>query len=331
MYHHFRSAFRKPEGNCPTNAACPAYNQGLFAVENHFPHKLLYQSAVNLSMRLSDMIIVLSRPAEAGNVGAVCRAMKNMGLSKLRLAAPEGKLGSAESALGSMRRVPGFNIPEESLPAETTLSEAGFGYGGNLAVIKARAVHAVDVWEGAEIYDSLSAAVSDCTLVVGTTRRRGRRRKQVTMTPAETAAFIRERPGKAALVFGNERTGLEDDELALCNFASHIPADDAFPSLNLSHAVMIYAYELFHGLEETGDGVVKDAVKGRWVPLAEEAIDGLVREIMDNLKTLGFYKQRGQEEQQRFFRDIFSRAAITEREGRYFADIIAKAARLAKL
>ena len=40
-------------------------------------------------MNLTDVIIVLSRPAEAGNVGAVCRAMKNIGLSRLRLAAPE--------------------------------------------------------------------------------------------------------------------------------------------------------------------------------------------------------------------------------------------------
>ena len=161
-------------------------------------------------MRLNDVIIVLSRPAEPGNVGAVCRAMKNMGLSRLRLAAPE--LEGAPEAL----------------------SEAGFGYGGKLAVIEARAVHAVDLWEKSETFDSLEAAVKDCSLVIGTTRRRGRRRKQVTMTPVETAAFLKDHPGPAALVFGNERTGLEDDELELCNLASHIPADEAFPSLNLS-------------------------------------------------------------------------------------------------
>ena len=255
-------------------------------------------------MLLSDVIIVLSRPAEAGNVGAVCRAMKNMGLSRLRLAAPDFS---------------GSDNP--------VLSEAGFSYGGTRAIIQARAVHAGDLWENAETFDSLAAAVRDCAIVIGTTRRRGRRRKQLTMTPAETAAFLKERPGPAALVFGNERTGLDDDELELCNFASHIPADAAFPSLNLSHAVQIYAYELFAalGLESN------DAVKGQWVPLGQEAIEALVREVTDNLKTLGFYKQRGREEQERFFRDLFSRAALTEKEARYFADIIAKATRLAKL
>jgi tRNA/rRNA methyltransferase/tRNA (cytidine32/uridine32-2'-O)-methyltransferase len=149
------------------------------------------------------------------------------------------------------------------------------------------------------------------------------------MTPAEIAAFLKERPGKAALVFGNERTGLEDDELELCNLASHIPVDEAFPSLNLSHAVQIYAYELFNVLSGTQDSSREDAVKGQWVPLTQEAIDALVRKITDNLKTIGFYKQAGMEERERFFRDVFSRAALTEREGSYFADIIAKAARLA--
>jgi tRNA C32,U32 (ribose-2'-O)-methylase TrmJ len=72
------------------------------------------------------------------------------------------------------------------------------------------------------------------------------------------------------------------------------------------------------------------AVKGQWVPLDQGAIETLVREIMDNLKTLGFYKRLGREEQERFFRDIFSRSAMTEREGRYFVDIIAKAVRLGR-
>ena len=252
-------------------------------------------------MCLADVIIVLSRPAEAGNVGAVCRAMENMGLSRLRLVAP---MFTGEPI---------------------TLSEAGFGYGGNEAVIRARAVHAADVWETVETFDSLAAAIKDCALVIGTTHRRGRRRKQISMSPAETAAFLKERPGSAALVFGNERTGLEAEEIELCNFASHIPVNEIFPSLNLSHAVMIYTYELFKAL----DFQQADAVKGRWVPLDQKAIDLLVRNLTDNLKNLGFYRQTGREEQECFLRDVFSRAALTEREAAYFANIIAKSARLA--
>ena len=257
-------------------------------------------------MLLSDVIIVLSRPAEAGNVGAVCRAMKNMGLSQLRLVSP------------------GFSTDAASKDA--VLSEAGFAYGGNLAVIQARAIHAAEVWEKAETFDSLDATVKDCALVIGTTRRRGRHRKQVSMTPAEAAAFIKGHPGPAALVFGNERTGLEDHEIDICNMASHIPVDGTFPSINLSHAVQIYAYELFKSLASPE----KNAVKGQWVALDEGEIEALVADVTSNLRCLGFYRQAGREEQERFFRDIFSRAGITEREGRYFSDLIARAAQLVK-
>ena len=262
-------------------------------------------------MFLSDVIIVLSRPAEAGNVGAVCRAMKNMGLSRLRLVSPGFSADAASTDVASK---------------DATLSEAGFAYGWNLAVIQARAIHAADVWERAETFDSLAAAVKDCALVIGTTRRRGRRRKQVTMTAVEAALFVKSHPGPAALVFGNERTGLEDHEIDICNMASHIPVDETFPSLNLSHAVQIYAYELFKALASPES----DGVKGQWVPIDEEAIEALVRDVTANLRILGFYRQAGREEQERFFRDLFSRAGITEREGRYFSGLIARAAQLVK-
>ncbi|MDR3172340.1 MAG: TrmJ/YjtD family RNA methyltransferase [Treponema sp.] len=235
-------------------------------------------------MVLSEVVIILSRPMESGNVGAVCRALKNMGLSRLRIVCP-GPLDEG--------------------------------------IIQARAVHAGEIWEQAACFDSLSAAIADCALVIGTTRRRGQHRKAITLTPAETAAYLRDRSGPAALVFGNERTGLEAEELGLCNLASHIPAHDAFPSLNLSHAVQLYGYELFRIL-----GPAQVSVKGAWVPLARTAVDTTARSITDSLGSLGFYKQPGREEQERFFRDLISRAGLTEREAAYLADIFAKAARL---
>jgi tRNA/rRNA methyltransferase/tRNA (cytidine32/uridine32-2'-O)-methyltransferase len=255
-------------------------------------------------MELSEVVIVLSRPAEPGNAGAVCRAMKNMGLRRLRLAAPC------------------FPPP----------GKAGGEHGGAEAVIRARAVHAADIWEQAETFDSLAAAVAGCPLVIGTTRRRGRHRKQVTLTPWETAAFVKAHPGPAALVFGSERTGLEAGELELCNLASHIPAAGECPSLNLSHAVQIYAYELFRlcagtPRQEAFPGEPAP-LKGRWVPMDQRKIALLVRELTDTLETLGFYKKPGREGQEFFFRDLIARAGLNEWEGRYFASVVAKAARL---
>ncbi|MDR1177266.1 MAG: RNA methyltransferase, partial [Spirochaetaceae bacterium] len=254
-------------------------------------------------MFLEDIRVVLSRPEEAGNVGAVCRAMKNMGLRRLRIA--------------------GEGMPE---PGKNR------GAGGlNGEVILARAVHAGEIWEKAEFFDTLEEAVADCTLVIGTTRRKGKHRKSFPLSPAEAAACLAGRTGKAALVFGNERTGLEGEELDLCSLASYIPSDDSFPSLNLSHALQIYAYELFlrlappqdpaPGKDSTGgdstggDSAGSGALAGlsggsagggalaglseggRWEPLEREALDRLVSSITGSLKELGFYRQRGREEQ----------------------------------
>ena len=234
-------------------------------------------------MFLQEIRIILCKASEPGNVGAICRTMKNMGISELRLAAP--------------------------LPMDTEK-------------IYARAVHAQDIWENAKHYDNLAEAVADCSIVAGTTRRRGHNRKSVSMTPRALASFFAEHPGPAAIVFGNERTGLDDSELKICNFASHIPVSDVQPSLNLSHAVQIYAYELFLALE------TQAPVKGEWQAMKQAEISKLSCSITDTLEKLGFYKNPVKEMQTRFLQDIISRAGLSEREGRYLKDIFIKAGRM---
>jgi tRNA/rRNA methyltransferase/tRNA (cytidine32/uridine32-2'-O)-methyltransferase len=205
--------------------------------------------------------------------------------------------------------------------------------------IRARAVHAAGIWEDAEYFGTLAEAAADCTVLAGTTRRRGRRRKNVTMDCRDLAQWLRDRPGKAALAFGNERSGLDDGELALCNIASHIPVSGTFPSLNLSHAVQVYGYELFRALgprpKGPGPAAVPPAgegpalVKGAWEPLDRGRVEALTAAIVENLESLGFYRHPGRKEQARFIRDLISRAALSEREGQYLGSIFAKAARLA--
>jgi tRNA/rRNA methyltransferase/tRNA (cytidine32/uridine32-2'-O)-methyltransferase len=191
----------------------------------------------------------------------------------------------------------------------------------DLPQIYARAVHARDIWENAQFYDNLADAAADCAIVVGTTRRRGRNRKSVSMPPRTLAGWLAERPGPAAIVFGGERTGLEEAELELCNIASHIPVSDVQPSLNLSHAVQIYAYELFLALEK------QNPVKGEWQSMNQGEVSALAGSITDTLAGLGFYRYPNREEPTRFLRDVISRAGLTEREGRYFKDIVIKSKR----
>jgi len=234
-------------------------------------------------MFLQDIKVILCQVSDGANVGAVCRAMKNMGLSELRLAAPEPLI---------------------------------------LEQIYTLAVHSWDIWENTRIFNSLAEAAADCAIVVGTTRRRGRKRKNVSMTPHTLAAWLAERPGPAAIVFGSERSGLEDAELELCNVASHIPVSQIQPSLNLSHAVQIYAYELFLALEQ------QKPVKGDWQSMKQAEVSALADSITDTLESYGFYKHPVKEEQTRFLRDVMSRAGLTEREGKYLKDIFIKAGRL---
>ena len=197
-------------------------------------------------------------------------------------------------------------------------------------VIRTRAVHACDIWENARIFDTLAGATADCSLVVGTTRRRGHNRKNVSMDPHTLAIWLSERTaaenkpasGQVALVFGNERAGLDDLELAQCNIASHIPVTDEHPSLNLSHAVQIYAYELFMALGPN------KSVKGEWTAMNQKEISSLADSIANTLESVGFYKLPGKEDQVRFLRDIISRAGLMDREGKYLKDIFSKAARL---
>ena len=170
----------------------------------------------------------------------------------------------------------------------------------------------------------------DCSISVGTSRRRGRRRKSNTLGPRELAEFLKPKNGRAAIVFGNERTGLNREELELCNMASHIPVSLEFPSLNLSHAVQIHAYELYQTLDKSiNEAQGCRAVPGQWVPMTAAEIDGLVKKTSDSLASLGFYKYPGREDQERFLRDLTARAGLSLSEGKYLHNIIAKAWRLA--
>lgn len=242
-------------------------------------------------MATEKTVIVLSRPGEPGNVGAVCRAMMNCGLCELRLVEPR------------------------------PLDEAR---------IRERAVHAAGIWERARHFPELREAVADCSLVVGATRRRGERRG-ITISAREAARLLAARnAGKSAVVFGNERTGLTNAELSLCDIASHIPAHDAFPSLNLSHSVQIYAYEISlafsERVSESASLPQGAARKGAWEPLPRAEIDALAASLCDSLALLGFYTRTGRSAHEALFRGLCARAGVTQKEARLLRALFAKAA-----
>jgi TrmH family RNA methyltransferase len=152
------------------------------------------------------LAVVLVRPREEGNLGAVCRAMANMGIAHLHLVEPAAPAGPTAQAF---------------------------------------AVGARGLLERATRHGSLEEAIGPYSRVVGTTSARDRRIAVPLWTPRELAGELAAHPEPTALVFGPEVGGLDNDELSRANAVVTIPAALAMPTLNLAQSVLIVAYELF--------------------------------------------------------------------------------------
>jgi tRNA/rRNA methyltransferase len=159
-------------------------------------------------MSLSNIEVILVRPLYGGNIGSVCRAMKNMGLSRLCLVDPQGSVDFGEAVK--------------------------------------MAVSAVDLLDARRQTATLAEAVADCAQVAGTTARTGLYRAHAYTAREWAPVFLDSaRANPVALVFGPEDNGLSNDELALCTQVIRIPSSPQYSSLNLSQAVLICCYELF--------------------------------------------------------------------------------------
>ncbi len=150
--------------------------------------------------------IVLVGTTHPGNIGAVARAMKNMGLRDLALVNPK-------------------HFPHEDATA--------------------RASGATDVLDAAKVVSSLGEALTDCVYVAGASAR-SRSINWPGMGPRDCAErmMLESKEGKVAAVFGPEKTGLHNDDLDLCHTLLTIPTDPGFSSLNLAMAVQVLTYEL---------------------------------------------------------------------------------------
>ncbi len=150
--------------------------------------------------------IVLVGTTHPGNIGAVARAMKNMGLSDLALVEPR-------------------YFPHDEATA--------------------RASGADDLLENASVHDTLADAVADCVHVIGTSAR-SRAINWPCLDAKDAAARIIEESAKGtvAAVFGPEKTGLLNEDMDLCDSLLTIPTDPSFSSLNLAMAVQVVTYEI---------------------------------------------------------------------------------------
>jgi TrmH family RNA methyltransferase len=159
-----------------------------------------------LPAELDRLRVVLVDTRNPLNLGAAARAMSNFGVLGLRVVNPyDLAFREARSAVGAARLL-----------------------------------------AGAEEYKSLADAVADCGLVVGTTAIRHRELQHPLRSLDEGASLIRQQLAAApvALVFGSEKFGLSNDDLAHCHWLMHIPTRDEHISMNLGQAVAVTLYEL---------------------------------------------------------------------------------------
>ena len=172
-------------------------------------------AGTSLPVFATNVCIVLVAPEHDGNIGAVARSMMNFGITDLRV-----------------------------VGRETDWSEE----------TRKRAKNAQYVLENASGFDSLLAATSDCSLVVGTSGKREHGDKTVMrhfLLPEELPNRLSGIKGKSALVFGPEGKGLLNDQLRLCDLLVTIPTWEGYPILNLSHAVTILCFSWFTGVSDT--------------------------------------------------------------------------------
>lgn len=225
--------------------------------------------------------IVLVETTHAGNIGAVARAMKNMGLRNLWLVNPR------------------------SFPSEEAV---------------ARASGALDVLDSAIVVSTLDEALADCALVMGTSAR-GRKVPWPVMNPREAAPQVLAMAGQGqvALVFGRESNGLSNEELQRCHYHIHIPTNPDYSSLNLAMAVQVISYELRMltlAQQDAEQAPLLSPDSSGWdvPPATVEQLEGFLQHLEQVLVEVGFHRQDNPRQLMTRLRRLFQRTRLDQME-----------------
>jgi tRNA/rRNA methyltransferase len=218
--------------------------------------------------------IILVEPSLAVNVGAVARAMKNMGFSELRIvSADEGS---------------------EHLSDPPRRMSAG----------------SEDILEQARVFPSLGEALADMQVVAGCTARQGKGRNPVLDPRALREHAARLGPEtRFAVVFGREDRGLTNAELDLCHLVVTVPTAPEHPSLNLAQAVLLICYELRGGSEASAPHMATPDE-----PATSEELEELYQHARKVLLRVGFLDRQNPERILRVLRRLLGRAGPDSRE-----------------
>lgn len=224
--------------------------------------------------------IILVRPQMGENIGAAARAMMNFNLSDLRLVAPR-----------------------DGWPNPRAIDMAS---------------GALDIMPEPQIFETLHEALADCQYALATTARRRDMVKPV-FTPQGAMPELHKH-SKTALVFGPERTGLENDDLALCNGFITVPTNPDFASINLGQSVLLLAYEWMRSIDGTPD---QELPTGNSAPASHQELEDFFTRLEKELEAGHFFRDEGlRPTMVRNIRSSLIRATPTEQEVRTWHGII---------
>lgn len=194
------------------------------------------------------------------------------------------------------------------------------------------AAGAASVLDSATVVDTLERALRDTHLVIGASaRRRGVALPEWSPREAASQAAIAAAAGReVAFVFGNERTGLENEELKLCHAAVLIPANPDYSSLNLAQAVQVIAYEARLAMMGSNDDLAGTAPETADLPTHAE-MEVWFDHLAATLEDIDFHKGRSPRTVLRRLRRFFLRAEPDARELRMLHGILSDAQRMARL
>lgn len=229
-------------------------------------------------------VVILVEPQLGENIGSAARAMANFGLGRLRLVKPREPWPNPQA--------------------------------------KKMASGADRILDGAVLYDSLEAAIADCNFVLATTARAHDQAKPV-VDAGEAARLCAPRIAAGetvGILFGRERTGLENQEVALADRILTLPVNPAFASLNLAQAVVIVAYEWFK--LSTG-GVLPFGMPDKSPPASKQQLLAFFTSVEHELEKVEFFRPPDKRDTMQInLRNIFTRMLPSQQDIRTLHGVI---------
>jgi len=241
----------------------------------------VYSLKLRESVKMKQLSVILAQPQMGENIGAAARAMCNFGLTDLRLVSPR-----------------------DGWPNQAAINNASGAF---------------EHIPQPRVFERFEDAIADLHYVVATTARTRKMAKTV-LSPTKLAETIQQKGEKCGIVFGRERTGLENDEIALCQDIVEIPTNPAFSSLNLGQAVLLLSYELFLKHNTITDITPHTAES---LPASQDQVHELCVRLEDELEKARFFRDEGLKPTMiRNIRGFFTRSQMTDQEVRTFHGMI---------